>query len=413
MDYKLFDQNSPNYYSVVQNVPTIPFFHRAIGIKRSTGELIYGTLADRGQIAAAAPYIRPYTIQEYKLRRKYCDSALGMIMIDNPAFTRPAVENVRPGIRQFIFTLPTPNPNQPLLTQRSWGATTQVGANVQTVASQAGRHLHSPTSFGRHFGPGMNAPAAGPLGKFARWLGILAGDDLPRKMNLFDVFFEVYVTMESRVPGSHIANTTRAEATRLGLREAWFDNNNGANGRGRTNANPNATPVDLPGLVGTTRPAEGIRALSRAGVANNGHGSYGIVCPDKMMRRRGINQFQINQNLNAAYAQDLNNHNLNFSASASGTTSTLLASAASFYPNILNNANIEQYKQYVMACVAYLVGSGMHTCHEVFYTAALHQNLFYVTGSYQSMLPDLFTRHNLYNQWRQEFLDVVDRKYFA
>lgn len=105
--------------------------------------------------------------------------------------------------------------------------------------------------------------------------------------------------------------------------------------------------------------------------------------------------------------------NLNFSASASGTTSTLLASAYAFSRNMFENSrqgrDIEGLKQYMMGCVAYLVGSGMHTCHEVFYTGNKVDGLNYVTGKYDSMLPISFSGSPEYRKWKDEFWDVHTR----
>lgn len=421
MAYKIFDPANPNNYRQVNAPANPPWNHQPIGIVNQTGEVVYGPLQQRNQIGAATPQIRRYTTQEYKLRRKYCDSALGMLMIDNPQFTQAARTRVTEGIRQFVANMPPPPPPTPpgatfaqkmqrvhhLAAQPSWGALVPGRRGPINTVMQAGRHLGSPTSFGRHFGPGFTPVIqAQPMANIARWIRVINGDDVPRSMSLYDVFFEIYVTIESRRPGSAVLDTTRDEARRRGVREAWFDQ---GGPRGRANRNPKAPTHSIPGIIPNTpgivpgaSMAQGIAALQRAGVGNNGLGNYPTA---QMTRRRGIDMFAVTGALHTPYAQGLANNRLNFSASASGTTSTLIASAMSFFPGILTNN--EFYKQYVMACVAYLVGGGMHTCHEVFYTAGLAGTVAYIPGTYLNMLPFSFRNSPAYTQWRNEFWDVV------
>jgi len=122
-------------------------------------------------------------------------------------------------------------------------------------------------------------------------------------------------------------------------------------------------------------------------------------------RNRGTDMFMIAaQVMQPGFRKVLGDSNLVFSASASGTTSTLLTSAKVFQPDIVGNA--ESTKQYLMGCIAYLIGGGMHTCHEVFYTGE-KAGLNYTPGKYISMLPKTFTSSLLYKRWSTEFWEIV------
>lgn len=86
---------------------------------------------------------------------------------------------------------------------------------------------------------------------------------------------------------------------------------------------------------------------------------------------------------------------------ASGTTSTLAIAATTFA-----DLQTEAKREYVLACVAYLVGGGMHTCHEVFWTGRLWQ-VPYMEGQYAPTLPKTFTSSRDYEKWTAEFWDVI------
>jgi hypothetical protein len=90
-----------------------------------------------------------------------------------------------------------------------------------------------------------------------------------------------------------------------------------------------------------------------------------------------------------------------FGAGPSGTTGTLLQSAKTF-----TSLEGEELKRYVFACVAYLVGGGMHTCHEVFTTASL-LGLPYDEGKYRRALPTAFRSTADYDAWQVEFYDIA------
>jgi len=104
------------------------------------------------------------------------------------------------------------------------------------------------------------------------------------------------------------------------------------------------------------------------------------------------------------FSKVLGDFNLVFAASASGTTGTQFASAYTFAPSIQSNPELK--RQYLLACIGYLVGGGMHTCHEAFYTGNL-AGLPYKTGKYLDMLPKSFADSGVGQKWKDEFWEFV------
>jgi hypothetical protein len=111
------------------------------------------------------------------------------------------------------------------------------------------------------------------------------------------------------------------------------------------------------------------------------------------------------------YGTGLVDYNLPYVAGPSGTTATLLASAFAFGLQ----PRTDEYRQYLLACIGFLVGGGMHSCHEAFVTASLagavilagRQPLFYAGGKYSRMMPNAFRRSKIYDDWAVEFWDVA------
>lgn len=119
-------------------------------------------------------------------------------------------------------------------------------------------------------------------------------------------------------------------------------------------------------------------------------------------RKRGIEKFEGTFDQFSPFYANMNAQNLFCSAGLSGSTSTLLL-AATFFGDV---DNYEDLKTYLLAIIGYLVGGGMHSCHEVFETAKL-VGVPYTVGKYKSSLPKILTDHKLYQRWEAEFCDVV------
>lgn len=408
MTYLRFDDNGRNPQTgAVNNTGHVqvngnPQYNEIpIAINAADGRVVYGS-ATNHNIAARGRFnnLLAYDDNKYKLRRKLCDSALGMIMLENRQFYRDALNTVNNGISGYIAN--------------------HIHRDMQYQVVHSGRWLAGATSFGRLppannlvpnlprrlnavITPGVPRPY---LAEVYRWMGEMRSlRDTSKVMSLHDIFLKIYVDLERTAGNQNIGPRNTDQARRMNLRPQWYDDRQL---RGRTQANANPGTSVLPGIV--PRPFGQIPgrldSLARAGVRRQGFGDYGTNLGEQRNRKRGTDEFGPTANLEGNYARDLQTHKLNFSASASGTTSTLLTCAKIFARAMFNDP--ERLRQYIMACVAYLVGGGMHTCHEVFHTAALPGcGLPYNAGRYQTMLPMTFTGSALYRSWREEFWDVT------
>lgn len=235
--------------------------------------------------------------------------------------------------------------------------------------------------------------------------------NIPSAMNLHDHFKRLFERllgpMEQPLgprpkPGQDNAWKNSAIYQRLVqtehiIRPEWYDNRKL---RGRVNAKVPPKATSMPGLITQdfTIPVAG--SFDRCGID--------LMNLKLESHIQGRSRFvtdatQMEQSFRAILAEN----NIPFSASASGTTSTLFMSAKMF----ANLNHIEELKEYLLACVAYLVGGGMHTCHEVFWTGSLIK-IPYTIGKYIDTLPKRFKRSRDYQRWLAEFWDVArpDRK---
>jgi hypothetical protein len=337
------------------------------------GRCVFGDPGSgRSTYARAGSKLTYYDDEVERQRRLVCDTALGQLMLDHPKFAQPAVDSVSRGLEAYW--------------QRLSGRLSGADA-FRNIVEVDGKYVSNPTSFGRL---PVARPAPSEVNQFKAkveiWLGSLWGGDLPRVLTLHDTFLKVYCSNEPGVgkPGE-VANA-------LGLREDWYDKV----ARGRANRTGFAASA-LPGLIGDDFTIPWWQPLERCGI------DFGDMRVE--VRNRGTDMFRIDASvMRPEFRAVLGEHNLVFAASASGTTSTLLASANTFRTGLLGDA--EAGRQYLMGCVAYLVGGGMHTCHEVFYTGGL-AGLSYTPGKYLAMLPRSFTASRYYERWATEFWDVV------
>jgi len=148
--YKVFNGNEIEE----QNHPTVRNDHRPLAILEPKGEVLYGALRHKNKamqsLRTAGIEADVYSELTYKTRRNFCDSALGMHMLDNAHFTEHALDAIVRGIKEYISKVDdatfNANPNQ----VGTWNATvTDRNNNVKNVVNHAGRHASSPTSFGR------------------------------------------------------------------------------------------------------------------------------------------------------------------------------------------------------------------------------------------------------------------------
>ena len=168
-------------------------------------------------------------------------------------------------------------------------------------------------------------------------------------------------------------------------------------GRKAKDSKPSATRT--PGLLSDDSKVKPALAVERLGLTLDG-----MKTPED--RVRGMDLFIPEvATMSPEFAESLRQFNLNFGAGPSGTTGTLFAAARAF-----GDITGDELKKYLLGCVAYLVGGGMHTCHEVFTTFNL---LFaqgqgpYQNAKYDGCLPLKFRTTRQYTDWKAEFHDIA------
>jgi len=381
-DYLEEDLQNPRGYVAKSGKPKGNMGARAM---TENGIIIYGTNTGRLPTATYARLkLIAYDDEVERQRRLLCDTALAQLAIDNPDYALPAVRKVTAGIQTYW---------------RALSDRLRDPEKFKAIVEGNKKYVYGPTSFGR-----LSANDLPPPSEVARfraviqgWVDTLTSDTyLPKLMSLQDMFLRIY---ESQGPAdgsdkqASVAYQAMANLKKT-LRPTWYED---PNLRGRV-ANPKfGGSSDWPGLLSGTFTIPMGDPLARSGLDLNNMAVEN--------RNRGTDMFLINAAaMQPQFRRMLGQYNMPFSASASGTTSTLLTSGITFAPGSLSSA--EEKRQYLLGCIAYLVGGGMHTCHEVFATGAL-VDLPYSTGKYIDMLPVTFTRSRNYPKWSDEFWDII------
>jgi len=230
-----------------------------------------------------------------------------------------------------------------------------------------------------------------------QWVGTLADGDLPKVLTIHDTFLKIRCAIEKKGTNLQLAST-------FNFRQDWYDKVE----RGRVDSKALAASKveggkpfvgsDLPGLITLDFTIPYYQAFERCKVD--------LLDTRREMRNRGTDMFVIDgKKMKPEFRELFSQFNLIFAASASGTTSTLLASAKEFWANYDTDA--QGRLQYLLGCVAYLVGGGMHTSHEVFYTGGLAKLATYVPGKCLGMLPEGFKSSRECTRWADEFWELV------
>jgi hypothetical protein len=152
--------------------------------------------------------------------------------------------------------------------------------------------------------------------------------------------------------------------------------------RGRTARPGNPPPTTAPGL------------LSKEEGQGKGIKPY-------QERERGSDKWMPTTEKVPQSTIDIQQRNLIFGAGPSGSTGTLLQAGKLF-----GNLDGELLQQYVLAIIAYLVGGGMHSYHEVMVIARM-AGCPYKDGAYVPSLPENFLRSADYKEWQADFFDIV------
>ena len=389
------------------------------------GRVVYGKPTDVNLVKKVRPpsavKLIPYTTETKLQRRRLAETVLGYRALNSSDIVAGVLDKVSTGI---------------------WAYWNKRIAQLQREAApfmvdQSKKYLHGAKSFGR-----MPAPKPVWTLNIEAWMSALSSKprDIPKIMNIQDNFLRIFkslgptdldnrwirpmsedlrnqimnVTPPSTPTKEMLDDKTKRDNTlKKIMPDAWdwkrspMWSNMEALGmrvrpmslfdprfRGRSDCGePDAT--DKPGIL-VDGPDIGIEAcLGRLNLTLDG-----IKSTER--RARGVDRYTPDFNsMSPVFRQSLEQSTTGFGAGPSGTTGTLLQSA-----NTFSSVEGDELARYTFACVAYLVGGGMHTCHEVFTTASL-LGLPYDEGKYRRSLPTAFRSTREYDAWQVEFHDIA------
>jgi hypothetical protein len=333
--------------------------------------------------------LRTYDKAVSQTRRREFETELAHDASAHIECVKPSLDSVTQGLQMYLM-------------QRAH----MVGGGIDEVIERAGNvvktRCYSNTGSGR-LGTESQRPAKGS----DAWeiaFQTLRGADIPKIIGIQTALANV-LTRELKFSEAQdivYKDTANKVAPSKGYLHSWFD---GAQGteldgqrRGREKSS-GATPTTAPGLTNPGR------------VVNDGGEA----------RKRGIDDWQPNKNA-SPFLKGIDDRNLVFGAGRSGTTGELLKAYRTFGSTAID----ERFKQYLLACVVYLVGGGHHTCHEIFSVANLltpggglkepKANLSsisslvkgaYVPGKYVRHLPDSYLTTSHFQALQEKYWDIA------
>ncbi|EGU40221.1 hypothetical protein VII00023_00895 [Vibrio ichthyoenteri ATCC 700023] len=307
--------------------------------------------------------MKPYTTEVSKERRSLAASELGGIVLRNQIFTEKAVEKISNGIERYLQAHFKQEPNKTL----------------NAVVKGIGHYFftNGRLSFGR-----ISEQSLEDLSDLFIWnsiLGALKHGTLEQKMSIHDAIGRKVLP----ALGGEILD--RYKALEKTVRQDWFDQER---------------------IRGRVKNKNVVEPSFTVGITNNDNVT--IVGKLYKSRNRGVDIFKrdiFRQSHSEAnkFFDDMDDLNLLFGSGISGTTGSLLQAAEAFGPL----EDIEEKKQYMLAIVAYLVGGGMHSFHEVM-VVGKKVSIPYDAGSYVKSLPESFKNSAEFSQWNHIYYDISE-----
>lgn len=392
------------------------------------GRVVYGKTSDLALVKKLRPpsaiKLVAYTAEIKLQRRRLAETVLGYRALNSSALVRGVLDKVSTSIWSYWHKR---------IDQLQKEA-------APFMVDQAKKYLHGAKSFGR-----MPAPKPMWTMNIEAWMGALNSQprDIPKIMNIQDNFLRIFKSLgpcdlDNRwirpmpedlrnqiqgikpppVPTKEMIEdkTKRDNTLKKIMPDAWAWN------RSPMWANMESLGVRVrpmalfdPRFRGRKDKGEPEKT-SKPGILVDGPGIPDIdidACLTRLNltmgtitsteeRARGVDRYTPDfESMSPVFKQSIEGSNTGFGAGPSGTTGTLLQSA-----NTFSSLEGEELARYVFACVAYLVGGGMHTCHEVFTTASL-LGLPYDEGKYRRSLPAGFRSTPEYDAWQVEFHDIA------
>ncbi|EBU9316446.1 hypothetical protein ATT74_25900 [Salmonella enterica subsp. enterica serovar Panama] len=307
--------------------------------------------------------LRRYDTFVSQQRQRFCTSELGFIAL-NGMFTQPSVNIVSSGVKKYLLRYER----------------ISTDCFKRKVFQDIAHYFY--TNGGMGYGR-ISLENKNNIGIDGVWNGILNALDngsLEQQLAIHDAV------------GRKLLITSTLEKKRYDfwggeVREEWF-NDKEKRGRKESNSQKNKeiNPTVLPGILAVDIPRIGSITQSR---------------------NRGVDMFTRDlsrkHDPNAdSYYDEADCHNLVFGAGISGTAGTLLQTAYAFG----GFSDGELLKQYTLAIIAYLIGGGMHSYHEVM-AIAKRVGIFYTQPGSFDWLPLSFKRSPVFYNWREKYYDIV------
>jgi hypothetical protein len=274
-----------------------------------------------------------YDDEVERQRRLLTDTALAHLGLERPQCVQTAVDLVGKGVRNYWANLATGTDSK----------------TIEAIATNAGNRIYGKTSFGRR-DPTADAAAASSNGSGAdlhkaqvgQWFSPLdkTPRDVPKLMSLYDYFYckvlggTATSTAPALIPNPQLSQEyQRAENKKATWRPAWYEK---PGPRGRSDPKRGTPTTDYPGLLSADFTIPVDEPLQRCGLD--------MLEMQLEARNRGWDMYSIQaKDMDAGFKQSLTQHNLPFSASASGTTSTLFLAAEAFAS--ISSFPMEEQKQ--------------------------------------------------------------------
>jgi len=329
--------------------------------------------------------LAPYDSELYRARRMLAETVLGYL-VTQPESNRYVVAAVRRVSANIL---------------KWWTDFRKRTAKTdEDLVKHAEKYLYGKTSYGRlEF-------QRSATDNINMWCGLIQDTrqaNVPSVMCLHDHFGRILSSFDkgSREGGIYEAwgRTLRPEGA-----GGWLHKD--LRGRDESAKPEDAKVTDLPGLLQTDWgmcPFDVNKCLQRLGLNVDGMRTQARI------RARDWVKYSAAR-MHAGFRQGLEDYNLYYIAGPSGTTATLFMTAFAFGLQ----PKTDECRQYLLAIIGYLVGGGMHSCHESFSTASLAgvsqeagKELVYALGKYSRMMPNDFRRSRLYDDWACEFWDVA------
>ncbi len=333
--------------------------------------------------------LRAYDKAVSQTRRREFETELARDAGAHIECVKPALNSVTHGLQLYMI-------------QRAHTVTGGTGEVIEKAGNVVKTRCYSNTGSGR-LGTEAQRPASGS----EAWEDAfrqLQGTDIPKIIGIQTALANV-LTRDLKFSDAQekiYKDTANKVAPSQGYLYSWFDEKQGTpldgvrRGREKTGG---ATPTTAPGL---TNP----------GLVAGGDGEA---------RKRGIDEWQPNKTA-SPFLKGIDDRNMVFGAGRSGTTGELLKSYRTFGSTAVD----ETFKQYLLACVVYLVGGGHHTCHEIFSVANLltpgggpkepNAKLSsisslvkgaYVPGKYVRHLPDSYLATSHFQALQEKYWDIA------